>query len=276
MSLTQWTWRRLAGATLLAAAFAVPMACRHTGGAHHALGDARIPNFSASTAGQCCGGKKGSESPQHGGHDHGQPQQPAAKAEFKGDPYLLDTDPVSGAKLGPADKQVILEHEGRELRFATEQNAASFRADVTKYLAKVDAALIKQQLPHYALQTCPVSDKKLGDMGEPVNFLHKNRLVRFCCPDCRASFLKDPGKFVAKLDAAVIAAQSKKYVAKTCVVSDEPLGEMGDPVDYVIGGRLVRLCCEGCIKKLRKDPLKYLEQLGQPESPGAGKHGDHK
>lgn len=99
-------------------------------------------------------------------------------------------------------------------------------------------------------------------MGEPVSFVHKNRLVRFCCADCKADFLKDPAKYVAKLDAAVIEKQGKNYSAKTCVVSGEEFGgEMGEPVDYVIGNRLVRLCCNGCVKKLRKDPLTYLAKL---------------
>lgn len=199
---------------------------------------------------------------QHDDHDHGQQNDQKTKPEFKGDPYLLDTDPVSGEKLGPIEKQVVIDHEGRELRFASEQNAKTFRAEPTKYLGKVDDALVKQQLPFYPLETCPVSGKKLGEMGEPVSVIYKNRLVRFCCPGCKAEFLEDPSKYVAKIDAAVIAAQSKKYAAKTCVVSDEAFGgEMGEPVDYVIGNRMVRLCCAGCVKKLRKDPLKYLAKV---------------
>jgi YHS domain-containing protein len=221
-------------------------------------------------------------------HEHG--QKPAEKTkdapkEFKGDPYLLDTDPVSGEKLGPVEKQIVIDHEGRELRFASDQNAKSFRADPGKYLAQVDAKLIEQQKPFYALTTCPVSGDKLGgDMGAPVDFVYRNRLVRFCCPDCKASFLKDPAKFVAKIDEAVIAAQAKSYPLKTCVVSGEEFGgEMGDPIDFVVGNRLLRLCCPQCAKKVSKDPLKYLAALGKPNEAGAHHddgdghgHDDHK
>ena len=221
---------------------------------------------------------------QHGDHDHGQHTEQKAKTEFKGDPYLLDTDPVTAEKLGPVEKQVVIDHEGRELRFASEANAKAFRADPAKYLVKVDEALVKQQLAHYPPMACPVSGKKLGEMGEPTNLIYKNRLVRFCCPDCKAEFLKDPSKYIAKIDAAVVAAQSKKYGAAKCVVSDEAFGgEMGEPVDYVIGNRLVRLCCDGCIKKLRKDPLKYMTMVdkatgkdGHDEGHGKDhKHDDH-
>ena len=192
----------------------------------------------------------------------GQPKVEQTRPEFKGDPYLLDMDPVSSEKLGPIEKQVVIEHEGRELRFASEQNAKAFRAEPAKYLAKVDEALVRLQLPFYPLEVCPVSGMKLGEKGEPENLIFKNRLVRMCCSGCKAKFQKDPSSTIAKLDAAVIAAQSKKYAAKTCVVSDEAFGgEMGDPVDYVIGNRMVRMCCNGCVKTLRKDPLKYLAKL---------------
>jgi YHS domain-containing protein len=219
---------------------------------------------------------------QHGDHDHGRQKEEKAKPQFKGDPYILETDAVSGEKLGPIEKQVVIDYEGRELRFANEENVKTFRADPAKYLAKVDEAMVKQQLPFYPLEMCPVSGKKLGEMGESMNLIYKNRLVRFCCPDCKAEFLKDPSKYIAKLDAAVVAAQSKKYAAKTCVVSDETFGgEMGEPVDYVIGNRLVRLCCDGCIKKLRKDPLKFLAMIDSAKGTehghdGKGKEDGHK
>ena len=55
-------------------------------------------------------------------HDHGK----QAKHEAQGDPYLLDTDPVSGKELGALKDQVVLRHEGRELRFAGEKTARTF------------------------------------------------------------------------------------------------------------------------------------------------------
>lgn len=255
------------GVAVSAAAMAT--ACRNPAGAHHAVGDDSGPDLSAFD-GDDHGLDGGfSDSAQHG--DHGNPQSQAPAAEFKGDPYLLDTDPVSGEKLGPLEKQVVIDHEGRELRFANEQNAKKFRSEPAKYLSDIDKALVALQIPFYALETCPVSGEKLGGMGEPVDLVFKNRLVRLCCTSCKGDFLKEPGKYLAKLDAAVISAQGKTYAPKTCVVSGDALGgEMGDPIDYVVGHRLVRLCCKDCIKQIRKDPLKYLAQLG-----GAAEHGGH-
>jgi len=56
------------------------------------------------------------------------------------------------------------------------------------------------------------------------------------------------------------------YPLATCVVSGEELGSMGDPFDYIHRApgqpdRLVRLCCESCLKKFKKDPAKYLAQI---------------
>lgn len=251
-------------------------------GNHLALGGPAALSAPEFEVEECCSSKASARAEQHGDHGNAKPEAQATPAGFKGDPYLLDTDPVSGAKLAQIEKQVIVEHEGRELRFESAKNADKFKTDPVKYLAAVDKKLVEQQMPFYALQTCPVSGEKLGGMGEPVDFVYKNRLVRFCCPSCQTDFLKDPAKYVAKLDAAAIKAQSKNYAPKTCVVSgDEFGGKMGDPIDHVIGNRMVRLCCKGCIKKLHQDPLKYLALLDKSakadgKSPGDGHtHGDH-
>jgi hypothetical protein len=58
----------------------------------------------------------------------------------------------------------------------------------------------------YPLQTCSVSGDKLGSMGASQDFVwsvagQPDRLVRFCCADCRPDFEKDPAKFLALIDA---------------------------------------------------------------------------
>jgi len=208
----------------------------------------------------------------HGAQSHGE-QTPAKKKEFSGDPYLLGVDPVSGDTLGPIDKQVIVQHEGRELRFAGETTAATFRAEPTKYLPTIDEKMIAQQLPFYPLDTCIVSGEKLGgEMGEAIDVIYKNRLVRLCCKACNKTLAKDPAAQIGKVDKAVAERQGKKYPLTTCVVSGEELGGMGDPIDYVVGNRLLRLCCKGCKKKVSSDPLAYLAKLDAAVG-GEGWHG---
>lgn len=194
----------------------------------------------------------------HGGHG-----DPGAAAQQKsgGDPYLLDSDAVSGKGLGPVATQAIVVHEGREFRFANQQNADTFKANPARYIAGVDAKMIAQQASYYPLETCVVSGDKLGNKDASFEFVHQNRLVRVTSKEHMAAFLREPGKYLAKLDAAVIERQKAKYKPTTCPVSGEKLGEMGDPIDLVVGNRLVRFCCKGCLKDFDKDPLSYLGKL---------------
>lgn len=61
------------------------------------------------------------------------------------------------------------------------------------------------------------------------------------------------------------------YPLTTCVVSGEPLGEMGEPIDYIYKqegkpDRLVKFCCKMCVSKFKKDPAKYLAKLDAAEA----------
>lgn len=72
------------------------------------------------------------------------------------------------------------------------------------------------------------------------------------------------------------AASKAEYPFKTCVVSDERLGEMGKPVEYVYKeagqpDRTVFFCCRGCIKDFEKNPAAYLKKLGETAAKSADK-----
>jgi len=74
-----------------------------------------------------------------------------------------------------------------------------------------------------------------------------------------AQFEKDPKTAMQKVDRAWIEAQIPSYSQKVCPVSHEALGgEMGDPVDYLYGTKLVRFCCKSCVRKFEKEPDKFL------------------
>lgn len=53
----------------------------------------------------------------------------------------------------------------------------------------------------------------------------------------------------------------KDYPLKTCVVSDEKLGEHGKPVKVTSNGTDVWLCCKSCVKDFKKDPAKYTKMV---------------
>ncbi len=56
-------------------------------------------------------------------------------------------------------------------------------------------------LKPYPLQVCPVSDEKLGGMGEPVVFAYQGQEIKLCCNNCRKDFDADPAKYLTKLAA---------------------------------------------------------------------------
>ena len=53
----------------------------------------------------------------------------------------------------------------------------------------------------------------------------------------------------------------KSYTSDLCIVTDNKLGSMGDPVSYVHNGQEVKFCCNPCIKKFKANPEKYLAKL---------------
>lgn len=191
-------------------------------------------------------------------------------ADASGDVYTLDTCPVSGMKLGSMGDAVVKEIDGREVRFCCGNCPEKFEADAATYIQKIDTAIAKQQTDFYPLTTCVISGEKLGgDMGDPIDYVHNNRLVRFCCKGCIKKFEAEPAKFIAQLDKAIIHEQGASYSLATCIVSGEELGgdDMGDPIDFVVANRLIRFCCKGCVKDFKKDPAKFLSKL---DGAGAG------
>jgi YHS domain-containing protein len=142
------------------------------------------------------------------------------------------------------------------LPLAAQEKAPAPAAD-----AAADAKLIAQQLPSYPLTSCPVSHEGLDAMGKPLDLVHDGRLVRLCCKGCVKEFKKDPAPVLKAIDEAVIKAQAATYPLKSCPVSGEELGGMGEPLEVVHGTRLVRLCCKGCIKGFQKDPAATMAKI---------------
>ncbi len=67
-----------------------------------------------------------------------------------------------------------------------------------------------------------------------------------------------PGEAEDGLAGITFVKPSKDYPLKTCVVSGEPLDNMGEPVAIVYEGTEVQFCCAGCVDDFQKDPAKYL------------------
>jgi len=72
----------------------------------------------------------------------------------------------------------------------------------------------------------------------------------------------------AKTEAEIINAARSSYPLKTCLVSNEALGSMGDAAGYIHRAagkpdRVVFFCCEGCSDDFKADPAKFLKKLDE-------------
>ena len=67
-------------------------------------------------------------------------------------------------------------------------------------------------------------------------------------------------------EVALIAKARAEYPLKTCLVSDEPLGSMGEASPYIHRAsgqpdRVVFVCCDGCIDDFKGNPAKFLAKV---------------
>ena len=131
-------------------------------------------------------------------------------AEKKEDTYPLDVCPISGARLGSMGEPIVRFYDGREVRFCCAGCPDAFEEDLEANLKKLDRLIIDRQKSGYPLDVWVVSGEKLGEMGEPVDHVHDNRLVRFCCAGCVDTFKEDPDKYLKKLHAAYEAREKGK------------------------------------------------------------------
>ena len=54
---------------------------------------------------------------------------------------------------------------------------------------------------------------------------------------------------------------TKSYPLKTCIVTENDLGSMGDEQSIVYQGQEIKFCCKPCEAKFRSNPAKYLARL---------------
>lgn len=116
--------------------------------------------------------------------------------------YPLTVDVMTGEALPAAP--IVEQVDAREVRFATQASADAFKAGGEASHKKMDELVVAAQKPDYKLETCAVSDEKLGSMGKPIQHVDRasNRLIQLCCKGCLKSVKKDPAAALKKIDEA--------------------------------------------------------------------------
>lgn len=172
--------------------------------------------------------------------------------------YPLQTCSVSGEPLGSMGDAINHIVDGRLVRLCCKGCLKGVEKDKAGTIAKIDDAVRRAQGPSYPLEVCVVS-------GEPLapNSIHNEvvgtRLLRTCCKKCGKTVAKNPRPYLEKVNAALIEAQKKSYKLTTCLISGEALGS--EPVDYLYGTQLVRMCCNSCVRVFEKNPSLFLADL---------------
>lgn len=76
------------------------------------------------------------------------------------------------------------------------------------------------------------------------------------------------GQLIRVTDKHAAWAEKERgaYPLKVCVTSDEELGSMGKPAEFIYrvegqADRLVRFCCAGCSDDFMQDPAKFVAKL---------------
>ncbi len=64
------------------------------------------------------------------------------------------------------------------------------------------SAAEKKPVKPYKLDTCAVTDEKLGEMGKPFVFEYEGQEIKLCCKSCKKDFDKNPAKYIKKMQEA--------------------------------------------------------------------------
>jgi len=203
----------------------------------------------------------------HDAEEHADtPADESEAAERVGDPWPLDTCVVAErSKLGSMGGPIIKIHEGREVRFCCAGCTGAFESNPEQFLARADAKIIEQQKAHYPLDHCIVDTEEKIDVNADETILKVvgNRMFALCCGGCARALDRNPARYIAMLDEAVVEAQRDDYPLETCVVSGLPLDSMGGAVEHVVGNQLVKVCCAPCIRTIEQDPAGILGKLAE-------------
>lgn len=116
----------------------------------------------------------------------------------------------------------------------------------------------------YPLKVDPVSGEALPATGVVTEEID-GREVHFANQANVEKFKAGGEANHKKMDELVIAAEKPNYKYDKCPVSDEKLGEMGKPIEYVdrSTNRLIELCCKSCLKSAKKDPAAALKKIDE-------------
>jgi YHS domain-containing protein len=100
--------------------------------------------------------------------------------------------------------------------------------------------------------TCPVTGQKFAVTDKTVSLTVNGQKQSFCCADCPAAFVKDPGKYIK--------------TPMTCPVMTSNKVNLATAPRLAINDNLFLTCCGGCPSAIVSNPEKYMKELRDPVS----------
>ncbi len=108
---------------------------------------------------------------------------------------------------------------------------------------------------------CPVSGKDIAD-GHTTKY--KEKVIGFCCDNCKGKFEKEPEKYAGK-----IPELKDKKAAEEIAFADDPINKKcpisGKDVDAkqtsTYKEQVIGFCCGNCKEKFDKEPEKYIGKV---------------
>ena len=116
-----------------------------------------------------------------------------------------------------------------------------------------------------AVAACAKRDDKPIRPGPAVETVVPSEVPAETIARAVATPVQDSG-----LGASDLAALRADYPLATCPVDGKPLGSMGDPVEVIVQGRLVRLCCAACIPDVERDAAAVFGRIDAAKQAALG------
>jgi multidrug efflux pump subunit AcrA (membrane-fusion protein) len=210
--------------------------------------------------------------------------------------FLLDAE----TRLNPAMGSIYIGGSGVGNGGGATVRPTTPDDEAAKIAAALAKLLPDDRMSAQAQRLCPIRNDVLGSMGVPVKLTLDGKPVFLCCKGCVADATADPGKTLARVeqlehkgpaaapaaapavpqptlpkltadDLAEIRASLPKLppaerkaveAQQLCPVQGNALGTMGVPIRVDLGGgRVVYVCCKGCVAKARMDAEGMLEKV---------------
>jgi YHS domain-containing protein len=120
----------------------------------------------------------------------------AAAALLAASAYAADKPQTTCPTTGkPIDKSKFVEAQGQKVYFCCDSCVAKFKKDPEPVFAKFAKEGI---VPESVQKTDPVCGMKVNDKSVKADW--KGRRLLFCSDSCKATFEKDPAKYLKALD----------------------------------------------------------------------------